>query len=194
MDGSSWKAIAHQKIAEHVGHTFCFDEDKGESEILLGLRCKNIKEDASFVIVFHIFDLLGDVLRGTSNPSHAEEDVILEKIFCEHLDVTWEGGAEHEGLTVGCAWHIFALDDATNLRLETHVQHAIGFIKDEVLDVGETDTTTFDEIYEATWSGTQEITTTLNLAELLIDISTSVDNGRSDPRTISEFTCLLVDL
>jgi hypothetical protein len=86
------------------------------------------------------------------------------------------------------------LDDTTNLGLETHVQHAIGLVKDEVLDVGETNTTTFDEIYEATGCSTQEITATLDLAELLIDIGTSVDDGWSDPGAISKLACLLVDL
>ena len=194
VDGSGWKVIAHQKVTEHIGHTFCFDEDECESEIFLGLRCENIQEDASLVIVFHIFNLLGDVLRGTSDSANAEEDVILEEIFCEHLDVTWEGSTEHEGLAFGCAWHIFALNDTTDLGLETHVQHTISLIENEVLDVGETNATTFDEIYEATGCRTQEVTATLDLAELLIDIGTSVDNGGSDPRTISKLASLLVDL
>jgi hypothetical protein len=194
MDGSSRKIVSHQKVAEHIGHAFGLDKNKGQSEILLGLGCKNIEENAALVIVFHVLDFLCDVLRGASNSSNAEEDVILEEIFGEHLDVTWEGGTEHEGLTLGGAWHIFALNDTTNLGLETHVQHTIGFIKDEVLDVGETDTATFDEINEATGSSTQEITATLDLAKLEIDIGSSVNNGWSDPGAISKLAGLLMDL
>jgi len=167
VDGSSREVVAHQKIAEHdIGHALRLDENKSQSEILLRLGCENIEEDAALVVVFHIFDFLCNILRGTPNSSNAEEDIILEEIFGEHLYVTWEGGAEHEGLTLGCAWHIFALDDTADLGLETHVQHAIGFIKDKVLDVGETNTAAFDEIDKATGSCTQEITATLDLAKL----------------------------
>jgi hypothetical protein len=42
-----------------------------------------------------------------------------------YLDFLGEGGAEHEGLPLASRRHVVALNDSTNLGLETHVQHTI---------------------------------------------------------------------
>jgi len=41
------------------------------------------------------------------------------------LDVLWESGREHKRLPVRCLRHALLLDDAPDLRLESHVQHAV---------------------------------------------------------------------
>jgi hypothetical protein len=42
------------------------------------------------------------------------------------------------------------LEDFTDLRLETHIQHTIGFVQDEVFDVGELDLILPQEVSQAT--------------------------------------------
>ena len=140
-----------EEVGENVSHPLGLDEHK--SQATLGLHCKNVQEDRALIVVLDILDLLGDVFRGGANTADGEEDVVLEEVLGEDLDVTGEGGAEHEGLAVMDTRHILLLNDAADLMFETHVKHAVGFVKDEVTDVGKADTTTFDEINKTSGSG-----------------------------------------
>jgi hypothetical protein len=80
------------------------------------------------------------------------------------------------------------------LGLETHVQHAISLIENEVLDVAQGDAATLNQIDETTGGGNEEIATTLDLAKLGTDIGTTVDDTRSNPRSVGELPGLLVNL
>ena len=155
---------------------------------------EDVEKDGALVHVLDILDLLGDILRGRSNTSDGQEDVVLQEVAGQHLDVAWEGGTEHEGLSVLNVWHILTLNNAANLWLETHVQHAISLIEDEVLDVTQGDTATLDQIDETTWSGDKEIASTLHLAELRTDIGSSVDDTWLDPGSVGKLAGLLVNL
>jgi hypothetical protein len=110
------------------------------------------------------------------------------------LNIARESGAEHESLAILGARHILSLDDSTNLGLETHVKHAIGLIENKVANIGETNTSTLDEIDETAGSGAEEVATTLNEAQLLIDIGATINYSGTDPRAIGEFACLVVNL
>ena len=48
-----------------------------------------------------------------------------------YLDLLGEGCAEHHGLTDAFRRHRVLLHDASDLGLETHVQHAVGLVQDQ---------------------------------------------------------------
>ena len=111
-----------------------------------------------------------------------------------HLDVAGEGGTEHERLAVRDAGHVLALDDATDLGLETHVEHAVGLVEDEVADVGERDATALDEVDETSGRGREEVAALVHRAELGSDVGASVDDRGARPRAVRKLARLLVDL
>ena len=158
------------------------------------MSVEDIEEDGALVHVLDVLDLLGDVLRGRSDTSDGQENVVLQEVAGEHLNVAWEGGTEHKGLSVLDVWHILTLDNAANLWLETHVQHAISLIEDKVLDIAKGDAATLDQINETTWSGDKEIASALHLAELGTDIGSSVDDTWLDPGSVGKLAGLLVNL
>lgn len=194
VDGGSREVVAHQEVAQHVRHPLCFDEHKSEPEVLLGLRSENVKQDAPLIEILNILDLLSDVFGCASNSSNAQEDIILQKVLGKHLNVSGECSTEHEGLTVRSAGHILSLNNTPDLGLETHVKHAIGLVKDEILDVGEADAATFDQVNKTARCGAKEVTTTFDKAELLIDIGSTVNDGRANPGPIRELPCLVMNL
>ncbi|KAL2134474.1 hypothetical protein VTI74DRAFT_120 [Chaetomium olivicolor] len=155
---------------------------------------ENVEQDGSLVNVLNILDLLGDVLGSGTNAADRKEDVVAQEVLGKHLDVAGEGGREHERLALAGGRHVLALDDAANLGLETHVEHAIGLIKDKVLDVAERDATTLYEVDKSARSGNKEIAAALDLAELRADIGTTIDNARAHPRTVGKLAGLIVDL
>ena len=121
---------------------------------------EDVEKNRSFVHILDVFDLLGDVLGGGANTTDGQEDVVLQKISSKHLDVAGEGGGEHESLTVLNAWHILTLNNTSDLRLETHVQHTISLIKNQVLDVAQGDTATLNQVDETTRGSNKEIAST----------------------------------
>jgi hypothetical protein len=80
------------------------------------------------------------------------------------------------------------------LWLETHVQHTISLVKNQVLDVSQGDAATLDKIDETTWGSDEEITSTLDLAELRSNIGTTIDNAGANPGSVGKLAGLVEDL
>lgn len=162
VDGGGGKILGHEEVAKHVGHALGLDEDEGETTG--GLGDEDVEQDRALVAVLDVLDLLGDVLRRGADTADGQEDVVLQEVLGEDLDVPGEGGTEHERLALASSWHVLALHDSPDLRLETHVKHTISLVEDKVLDVGETDATTLDEIDHTSGGGAEQVTPTLHLA------------------------------
>ena len=150
MDRSSGVVVGDKVVGQYVCRPLSLDEDKGQATPRF--HSEDVEEDGALVRVLNVLDLLGDVLGSGANTAYGEEDVVLEEIFGQDLNVAREGSAEHEGLALNNAGHVLSLNYTTNLVFETHVEHAIRFVKDEVTDVGEADATTLDQINEASGS------------------------------------------
>jgi hypothetical protein len=185
------EALVDEEVGERIGHTLGLDEDQSKTS---AVGVEDVEQDGALVNVLDVLNLLGDVLRGGTDTTDREEDILLEEVTGQQLDVAGEGGREHESLAAGGRRHILTFDDAANLGLETHVQHAISLVENKVLDVLERDATTFDQIDETTGGSDEEIATALDLAELVTNVGTTVDDARADPRTVGELAGLLVDL
>ena len=71
-----------------------------------------------------MFHSLRNIARGRSDAANRQEDIIIQKIRGQGLDLLWEGGREHERLTILFGWEGVLLDDSTDLRLKRSV---IGF-------------------------------------------------------------------
>lgn len=191
VNGSSGEVLVDQEVGQRIGHALGLNENKGETS---GVGVENVEKDGTLVDILNVLDLLGDVLRGGTDTTNGQEDVVLEEIAGQDLDVAGESGREHESLAVIDLGHVLTLNDTANLGLETHVKHAISLIKDKVLDVAEGDTATLDEIDKTTRSSDKKIAAALDLAKLRADIGTTVDDARTDPRTVGELASLVVDL
>lgn len=191
VNGSGWEVLVDEEFGQRISHTLGLDENECQSS---AVSVQDVKQDGAFIVVLNILDLLGDVLGSGTDTADGKEDVVLQEITGEHLDVAWEGGREHEGLTASNWGHVFTFDNAADLRLETHVKHTISLIKDKVLDVAERDAATLNQVDKTAGSGKEKVTTTLNLAKLGANISSSIDNTRANPGAVSKLPSLIVDL
>jgi hypothetical protein len=178
VNGGCREVLVDQEVGEGVCHALGLNEDQGKTSTV---GVENVEQDRALVHILNVFDLLGDVLRGGTNTTDGQEDIVLQEISGEHLDVAGEGGREHESLTVLDAWHIFTLNNAANLRFETHVQHTISLIEYQILDVAEGDTTTLDQIDKTTRCSNEKIAATLDLTKLRSDVGTTINNTWSNP-------------
>ena len=92
------------------------------------------------------------------------------------LDVLGPGGRKHQGLPV---WADLA-DDLANLRLETHVQHTISLVHDEVGDTPKVGLARLQHVNETTRGGDDDLNTTLKVADLGALGGTAVNGGVTD--------------
>ena len=91
-------------------------------------------------------------------------------------------------------WHVVLLDDSSDLRLEAHVEHAIGFIEAEISAVIESDLSAIKEVGQSTWSSNKQVASSVEIAHLRADVSTAVDDARAHVRSVGEFSGLFVNL
>ena len=68
-----------------------------------------------------MFHSLRNVARSRPDATNRQENIIIQKIRGQGLDLLWEGGREHERLTILFGWKRVLLDDSTNLRLNITV-------------------------------------------------------------------------
>jgi hypothetical protein len=87
-----------------------------------------------------------------------------------------------------------ALDDATDIREETHVQHAIHFIKDEYFDIIQVGGTVRHEIQQTPWCGDDDIDAFLQTFALLIIPHTTMDEQNAQTGVLAVFFKLLDNL
>ena len=64
------------------------------------------------------------------------------------------------------AGHATSLDNVADLRLESHVQHAVGLIQDQVLDVRQRNAAPLDEHAQAPRCGNQDVHALLKFTQL----------------------------
>jgi hypothetical protein len=191
VDGGGGETLVDEEVGERVGHALGLDEDQGET----GAVCvENVKENGALVNILDVLNLLSDVLGCGTDTTDRKEDVLLQEVASKHLDVAGEGGREHERLAVSDLGHVLSLDNAANLRLETHVQHAISLVENKVADVLKGDATTLDQVDKTTGGGNEKIAATLDLAKLGANVGTTVDNTRANPRTVGKLAGLVEDL
>lgn len=162
VNGRSTNVGSQEEVGEHVGHSLRLDEDEGQSA--LRHRGQDVEKNGLLVIVFDEFNLLGDVLAGSSNSTDGEKEVLLEEVSGKLLNVSGEGGREHERLPLLNARHVFTFDDSSNLRLETHVEHSIGFVEDQESDIGKADSTSLDQVDQSAWGSREDVTASFDLS------------------------------
>lgn len=117
-------------------------------------------------------------------------DVVLEEVGGEPLDLLGPGSREQEGLSVRSDLS----DNLSNLRLETHVEHAVGLVHDEVGDSAERNLARLEHVDQSTGRGNDNFGTSLEVSDLASLGGSSVDGGVSDARRLSELGALGLDL
>lgn len=191
VNGCGREALVNEEVGERIGHALSLDENKGQTRTM---GVENVEEHATLVDVLDILDLLRNVLRRGPDTTDRKEDILSEEVAGKHLDVAGEGGRKHQGLTALGGRHVLTLDNAADLGLKTHVQHAVSLIEYEVLDVSKRNSATLDEVHKTTGSGNEKIATALNLAELRANVGATVDYARTDPRAVGKLPGLLENL
>ena len=101
----------------------------------------------------------------------------------------FEGGREEQGL----AAVVNLPDDPVHRRLESHVEHAVGFVQDQVPDVVEVEGTPLDLILEPAGAGDDDVRFRSALC-LLLQADPAVDGGDPESAGMADPFHLVDDL
>ncbi len=105
-------------------------------------------------------------------------------------DLIGEGGAEQEVL----ATRRQDLEHATDVADEAHVEHPVGLVEDEDLDVREVDGALADMVEQAPGGGDDHVRAVAQRADLRREADAAVDGGGADAPVASVDADALLDL
>ena len=94
------------------------------------------------------------------------------------LYILWPCGREHQRLSI----RTDLADNLANLRLETHVKHAVGLVHDKVSDTTKVRLARLEHVDKTTRGGNHDLHTTLEITDLGALRSATIDGSVTDAR------------
>ena len=183
-------AVHTKELGQVVSDTLGADKDQ-HLGILLRDLLEVLDELAALVKVgTDLDDLLDVVVGGKFERTDVDLDKVLLEVGSEALNLFGPGGREQERLTVGTDLR----DNLADLRLETHVQHAVGFVHDEIGDAAQVGLAGFEHVDETTGSGNANLDTSLQIADLGALGGTTVNGSVADAGRFAEFGAFSLNL
>ena len=137
------------------------------------------------------FDNLGDtVVGGQIHRTNVDLNVVLEEVRRKLANLLGPSGRPHASLTVGTNLR----NDLADLGLETHVEHAIGLVENQVGDTAKVGAASLQHVNQTAGSGNADLDATGQIADLRTLGDTTVNTGVTDARRLSKLGHLSLDL
>ena len=145
------------------------------------LRLEELHEGVRLHAASHAVDLLRDgfgrlIVAGDFD----KHGIGLEEVRRELLDLGREGGREHEALPVGRK----KLQDAGDVGQEAHVEHAVGFVEHDHLDLRELHGLLFDVIEKTSRRRRKDFDPSAKHVSLRTDVDAPVDHAHAKRRVL----------
>ena len=168
MQAISGITTRHEGVGGVIDGTFGVGEDDGETR---GLDVDDAAEHLGLGAAMHLVVALLDGRNRERLLLDGDGGSIARVIFDEAADARLEGGAEENGLAL--LWH--GSHEAVDVVAEAHVEHLIGFVKDEGLETVELDQAALHEVKNAPWGADDDLGAALQGADLAVIRRTAID-------------------
>ncbi|KAI3481231.1 hypothetical protein L1887_56447 [Cichorium endivia] len=183
-------AVLAEVLGEVVGDALGAGEDDDLAVLLRdGLEVAD-KLALLLKLGANLDDLLDVVVCGELGGANVDLGKVVEEVAGKTLHLLGPGGGEHERLTVGAN----LLENLADLGLETHVEHAVGLVHDEVGDAAEVGLAGVDHVDQTTRGGDDNLGATLQVAGLGALGHTTVDGASAQAARATEAVALDLDL
>jgi hypothetical protein len=171
MDGVGRDAVALQEMREAAAAELGADEYQhlGVFFFVSNQVCQQVSLEAAGNRVHDVADgFAHHVAAGDFNQLR-----VLQHLVGEFLDFVREGGGEEQALPIGGQQR----EDAADVRDKAHVQHAVGFVEDEELDLPEGDGLLLDVVEQAARRGDDDFDAATQFLDLRIHVHAAIDAG-----------------
>lgn len=167
----------------------------GENEALCALVVHNLLQvldhAITLVVVVHDLDNLGDVVRGGEvERSNVDLDEVVKVVGSKLAHFLGPSSGPHASLTVGTDLS----DDLANLRLESHVQHTISLVENQVGNPAKVCLARLEHINQTARCGNADFNATSEVTNLTTAGNTTVDAGVANARALAELGDFGLDL
>lgn len=137
-----------------------------------------------------IDDLVNPVVSRQVHRANVDLNVVVQEVRCKPTDLLRPSGGPHACLPIGANLG----NDSANLRLETHVQHAISLIEDKISDTAKVSPTSIEHVDQTAWRSNADLDTTAQITNLGTLGNTAVDTGIADTGGFAELGHFGLDL
>lgn len=176
-------SVLAKEASDFVSNSLGAGEDEALVAAVLHDLLEVLDHSVPLLHVRHDLDDLSDTVVGRKfHRTDVDLNVVVEEVGGELTDFLRPGGGPHAGLTVGTD----LTDDLADLGLETHVQHAIGLVKNQVGDTAKVGTSGLQHVNQTTGSGNADLNTAAQVTDLGTLGDTTVDTGVANARGLSE--------
>jgi len=127
MNGIGWNPDCRELFCQTIRAVFCSCEHNTASH---HLAFEQIDEKRSFVFFLHEGHVLFNAVRGRFFRTDVNANRVVKHLAGEGGDAVGHRGAEEQVLTTGGHQVLNAVD----IVAESHVEHAVGFIKNKMLN------------------------------------------------------------
>lgn len=173
VDSKGRPAVHPQELGQIIGDSLGSNEDK-DLAVLLRDLFQVAEKLASLVKVSADFDMLGNIVVGSKvKRTNVNLDKVVEEVHGETLDLLGPSGREQKGLSVRSDLR----NNLSNLRLETHVEHSVGFVHNEISNALEVGLSGLEHVDQSTRSGDTDLDTSLEVSDLRALGSTTVNGS-----------------
>ncbi len=172
------QAAALKVAREAAAHQLGIDEHQ-RLDVRLGAQ--QVSEQFALVLSGHRVHHVGDGLGHHVAPRHFDQLRRLEHLVSELLDFVRKGGGKQQALALRRQQR----QDALDVGNETHVEHAVRFIKHQHFDLGQVDRFLFDVIEQPARGGDDDFDATAQLGLLRTDVDAAVDAQRTQRQMLA---------
>ena len=124
-----------------------------------------------------------DVLGGSNTQVFCKIDnseIVLHVFLSDVLYPVWNGGGEETDLKVSGALRFALFENFLNVFFETKLEHDIGFIKDDGLDIRKVNVASFHVIKDTASGSNEQISPRFQSISLLLDADSTVNSDDSE--------------
>lgn len=184
-------AILAKESSNVVSNTLGADEDQDLVLLVLHGLLKVLDHAIPLLHLADNLDNLGDSVVGSKvHRTDVDLDEVLEEVGGKRSNFLGPSSRPHESLSV----RTNLANDLANLRLETHVQHAISLIENQVSYTTQVGLAGLEHIDETTGGSNADLDSSREISDLGALGNTTVDTGVSDAGRSTELGDLLLDL
>jgi hypothetical protein len=180
VDGVGGDALALEVDRQAAGAELGADEDQHLLGLLLVVG-QQVHQQAALEVGGDRVDAVGDGLGHGVAARHFDQLRRLQHAVGEVLDLVGEGGREQQALAL-LRQHG---EDALDVGDEAHVQHAVGFVEHQHLDLGEGDALLLDVVEQAARRGDDDLAAFAQLGDLRLDVHAAVDADRAQRQVLA---------
>ena len=170
MDRGALDAVLVQHLGHAVGAMLGAGEDDHSVEAVL---LDEVHEELCLLLTAHRVDALLDELDRRVGGRHFDAHRVMKGRAHDAHDVRGHRGREEQVLPLGGD----GLDDLADLRPEAHVEHPIGLVQDEDLDVAEVRDPALHQVEQTTGGCDEHVDPTLERLGLRLVAHAAVHDG-----------------